>query len=62
MTFEEELAQLIAKYLGPKATYGDYMDAREALEKTKNRLDEEADTRFTEEEAQAWEDANIPSV
>ena len=59
MTFAEELDQLIAMRLGPKATFGDYMAAAEALEKARFKLDEHAETQFSEAEATAWEEANI---
>jgi len=59
MRFADKLDQLIARRLGPKATFGDYMDVAEALEKAKSKVDEDAETRFTEAEATAWEEANI---
>ena len=58
MTFAKELGQLIAKYIGPNSTFGDYMAATEALDVAKDRLDWEAETRFTAAEAEAWEEAN----
>ena len=59
MTFAKELDQLIAKHLGSKATFGDYMAATEALDEAKTKLDWEAETRYTAAEAKAWEKANI---
>ena len=47
MKFVEELNQLIS-------------DAVEALLEAGHRLDEEAVTRFSENEFDAWVDANVP--
>ena len=57
----EELNQLITKHLGPKANLFDYSDAAEALMEAGHRLDEEANTRFSDNEVDAWVDANVPS-
>ena len=54
MKFVEELNQLITKHLGPKANLFDYSDAVEALLEAGHRLDEEAVTRFSENEFDAW--------
>ena len=61
MKFVEELNQLITRHLGPKANLFDYSDAVEALLEAGHRLDEEAVTRFSENEFDAWVDANVPS-
>ena len=58
MTFAKELDQLIAKHLGSKATFGDYMAVTEGLDEAKTKLDWEAETRVTAAEAEAWEEAN----
>ena len=60
MKFVEELNQLITKHLGPKANLFDYSDAAVALLEAGHGLDE-AVTRFSENEFDAWVDANVPS-
>jgi hypothetical protein len=61
MSFKSELTQLISKHLteNPDASFGNYMEAAIAMEEAKNEVDLASDTRFTPDQAIAWEDLEI---
>lgn len=53
--FRQELRQLIEKHISSSSTFEDYVIVTGELEEAKNRLDEEGDRRFTDEEVDACE-------